>query len=275
MGHIVSIGKDVETLKELSTLESFFRRQEWRTFAMQHLAEIVQREATVLGKRDPNAQQDDSMSDNYEDALNSAEFVVVNQHQNDAEDNTACDDDPWRQFNDFSPEEVVIETIPGMDSDDVETGNRGRSSLTKPKDEEIDDFEIDDPFDDKVEETEFKIEYAGGENKEGNLQESQGNGIKVEIENAAENIAENDKPQTSPQDDKLTISATFDDVEIVVQDPVNPSTEEDKGEKDQTDTTKSSTKEVSTDKQASNIHVEETDHFFKAEETKPELGSSE
>lgn len=163
MGHIASIGKDVEVIRDDPKLSQFFGRQEWRTFAMQHLSEIVQKEATVLGKRDPNAPLEDSMSDNFEDALNSADFVVVNQPMFECGDTGAVDDDPWRQFNDFSPEEVVIENIPGMDSDDVETEILGRESIFYPKVQETDEFEMDDPFDAKVEETEFKIEYVAGD----------------------------------------------------------------------------------------------------------------
>jgi len=161
LGHIVSIGKEVEALREVASLDAFFRRQDWRTFAMQHLADIVQKENTVLGRRDPHAPQDDSMSENYEEALNSADFVVVNQPMFGGEEAGGADDDPWRQFNDFSPEEVVIENIPGMDSEEGDVDKAGRSSLLNTNAGKVDEFEMEDPFDSMVEETDFKIEYVG------------------------------------------------------------------------------------------------------------------
>lgn len=161
---ILEIGKTVEKYQVVVTLESFFKNEDWKTFSEQHLAEAVRKEAVKPATKG-NSCLDESMSVDYEDALNSAEFADVNNigfsEFRKEFDVNASDDDPWKQFNDFSPEEVVIESLAGFEADDNPNDQAFRLSCqpeNKPDDMEI---ELEDPFDNKVVETDFKTEVLG------------------------------------------------------------------------------------------------------------------
>lgn len=153
--HILDIGKTLDQFKSVITLVDFFSSQEWLDFSSTHLAEAIKKEtAKPPGKA--NNSLEESLSVDYEDALNGADFDDNNKLFGEF-GSSALDDDPWKQFNDFSPEEVVIEGLIGDEPEDNPNDQAFRLSTAPEKgnEEPVGDDNHEDPFEFKVLETDF------------------------------------------------------------------------------------------------------------------------
>lgn len=143
MSHISNVGMTIEKKKSEQSLDSFFKDEHWTTFEQNHLAELKKKDNFVLGGRDPtNPNFDPEEHDPFRESLAQHDFVVVNQTepidnmqdtssddfgrgrvfsddlvvQNTSDDekkerdgSAGKDDDPWNQFNDYSPAEISTE----------------------------------------------------------------------------------------------------------------------------------------------------------------------
>lgn len=146
--HIIDIGKTLDSYKNVLTLESFFKSPEWLHFAEKHLAEVIRKEAAKLPGKE-NQLLDESISMDYEEALNGADFDCGSKLFKDFADDfgsSAVDDDPWKQFNDFSPEEVVIEGLCGEEADENLNDQAFRLSEVMDKKPNLNEGEMEDPF---------------------------------------------------------------------------------------------------------------------------------